>query len=94
MKKYLLNSINTRNPHFTPILQVRGFTKSSKILAPNQSVPPYSPVRPFSESTDEIRSFLEDKMSRDVSAIIQLDHTIEHSTLIEFVKSIMKVGHL
>jgi hypothetical protein len=78
-KQYILKSI-IKTPYRTPIYQIRAFSKNPIIFSENESVPSHPPLRPFSQSTEETRSFLNTLLLRDLMAIEQLNHIIQDNT--------------
>jgi hypothetical protein len=58
--------------------QIRGFSKSYIKFSPASSFPS-APVESFTQGTDQTKIFLGNQLIRDLDAIEQLDHTIEHN---------------
>jgi hypothetical protein len=78
-KNHFYKSVFRRNSYLTPISHVRSFSKSQTIFFPSPSRLPATPVAPFLQVTDNIRSFIGELLVRDSVAIQQLDHTIEEN---------------
>ena len=77
MIKYTINSYESIIMRNVPHKPIRPFSNSAIIFTPNQSSLPNTTLLPFSESTDETRDFLASLLLRDVSAIEQLNRTIQ-----------------
>lgn len=75
-QNYFHKSVFKGNFYRISKLYVRNFSKSQRIFYPPESLP-NRPVAPFSELTDDIRLFIEERLLINSMAIEQLDHTIQ-----------------
>jgi hypothetical protein len=75
-QNYFYKSTFKGNLYRMYVPHVRNFSKSQTTFFPHDSLPA-TPVAPFEELTDEIRSFLAEMLVRDITAIEQLNHTIQ-----------------
>lgn len=79
IKQYHFELLTLRKINNTSLTQVRTFSENLIRFSENQSSSSRPPLRPFLESTEETRSFLDSLLIRDVLAMQQLDHIIENS---------------
>ena len=76
MSKRNYKSIFKDNIYPIYILHVRHYSKSRTTFFP-ESTPPVTPVAPFLQLTDDVRSFIDQILLRNFGAIDQLNHTIQ-----------------
>jgi hypothetical protein len=76
-RNHFYKSVFRINHYPISISHVRSFSKSQRRLFPSPSRLPATPVAPFLQVTDDIRSFIGGLLVRDSVAIQQLNHTIE-----------------
>lgn len=74
------------------ISHTRNFSISQKIFFPLESRLPATPVEPFLELTDDMRSFVAEMLLRDFRAIEQLNHTIQDNN--GHIRSMYNSGNL
>jgi hypothetical protein len=79
IKQYQFELLTLRKINNIPLTQVRTFSGNLIRFSENPSSSSRPPLRPFSESTEETRSFLGSLLVRDILAMQQLDHIIEHT---------------
>lgn len=89
LKFYIIKTMLRKNSFYKSVFRrkycpisishVRSFSKSQRILFPSPSRLPATPVAPFLQVTDDIRSFVGELLIRDSVAIQQLNHTIEEN---------------
>ena len=76
-KNYFYNSILKGKQYPMLIPHIRSFSTSHTIFFPSDSRLPATSVARFSNSTDDIRSFVDRVLLRDLESIEQLNHTIQ-----------------
>jgi hypothetical protein len=79
IKQYQFELLTLKKINNISLTQVRTFSENLIRFSENESSSSRPPLRPFSESTEETRSFLESLLVRDIQAMQQLDHIIEDS---------------
>jgi hypothetical protein len=79
IKQYQFELLTLKKINNISLTQVRTFSVNLIRFTENQSSPSRPSLRPFSESTEETRSFLDSLLVRDIQAMQQLDHIIEDS---------------
>jgi hypothetical protein len=79
IKQYQFELLTLKKINNISLTQVRTFSENLIRLSENQSSSSRPPIRPFSEFTEETRSFLDSLLVRDIQAMQQLDHIIEDS---------------
>src|SRR4051812_6043916 len=75
-QNYFYKSVFKGNLYLIYVPHVRNFSISQTTYTPRDPFPA-ADVAPFEELTDEVRSFLAEMLVRDITAINQLDHTIQ-----------------
>ena len=75
-----------------PISNVRSFSKSRTLFFPRGPRLPATPVAPFRELTEDVRSFIGEILLRGFTQIEQLDHAIQANN--DNIRDIYNAGYL
>lgn len=89
---YYYKSVFKGNIYPTSISNIRNFSKSQAMFFPRGPRLPATPVAPFTELTDDIRSFIGEILLRNLTEIERLNHTIQDNN--NNIRDIYNAGNL